>query len=192
MGIMIESESDAEMEMSEEESYAPPLFIVDQLHRPFKSRNLFEVEPLLDRRNPDHGHRTLDWVSPRTTNRPTKNELIGNLLSYQCRNNKRRFGSAHQEVARKTSDVDVSTWTEQVIRAPNQHVHDFGTLENRLTSTTFKEFIGMPEIPLLTTGKGTDELEYKEGKHEGRDNAFGTPRAKRVRNEVRFPFVFVR
>ena len=174
-GVMFESDSESGLELSDVSSYSPRPRRIDPLWQPQKSSHPFDIDHSLDWREKDKDVQAARYSPPRK--RPTKKQLVGKLLKYQCQERKRKFGNPHVEVLRP-GDVMVTAFA-------------VGRLEIEKVTVSFREFIGAPQEPIITKGaKG--EFAFREGKNDRsrHQGPFGTPRARRVTDEEKFPFVY--
>lgn len=200
-GVVIESESEDDGDASdyydEFKPRAPPPLITDPLHHVTVSQNPFDVDHSLDIRNVENRYRALDITPPWKRNRPSKKQLMGgkNLLLYQTRENKLKYGDPHKQLIRKVGDeVPVTALVET---DDFNFSFNFDTPRDREPSvqrvqTTFREFMGMPKQPVIVQGKNKDELVFLEKKLEGGDGdgAVARARARRVRDDEIFPFIY--
>lgn len=189
-GVKIETDSDSEESFSDDDTprQVPPL-ITDRLHHILESRNPFDVDSSLDLRNPENRYRALGKIPPWNRNRPTKKQLIGNLLLYQCRDNKLKFGNPHYNVMRKSGEVPVIAIIENddIFNTPDEF--SGREPETQRVPMTFREFIGMPKQAIVAQGKSKDELVFVE-RFNDRDRSFlGMSRARRHRDDEVFPFI---
>jgi len=191
-GVMFESDSEAEEDMSDDSTYQPPRRRADPLWQPRISSNLFDIDPLLELTDQDSYFAAFGASPPGKKNRPTKKQLVGNLLNYQCRDNKKKFGNPHQEVDRAVENVEVTAVVQREARLETPDPFAVGRLEKKTVTMTLKGFIGVPDEPVIVQGRSKDELAFKEGKNDRSRNTVGTPRARarRVTDDEKFPFVY--
>lgn len=190
-GVEIETDSDSDESFSDDDipRQAPPL-VTDPLRRIVESQNPFDVDPSLDLRNPENCYQALGITPPWKRNRPTKKQLMGNLLLYQCRDNKLKYGNPHYRVMRKSAEVPVTAIIENddIFSTPDEMSgHE---PEKRHVPMTFREFIGMPKQPIIVQGKTKDELVFVEGLSDKDRSSSGMSRTRRYRDDESFPFVY--
>jgi len=185
-GVVFESDSEEE---EPEESGKPSAARrrMDPLWRPQKSQNVFDIDPSLDWRDPENRHATHGTLPPGQMPRPSKKQIVGHLLKYQCRERRRKYGDPHREVDRNLDSRQVTAVERRLVH-PQGDPFEVSEVESEMKKMSFRDFIGIPEIPVVVQGKGREELAYREGKIGLVRNARGT--ARRVVEEEKFPFVY--
>lgn len=195
-GVVIESDSEADGDASDPDEFtprAPPPLIIDPLHHVTESLNPFDVDHSLDIRNPENYYRALNKTPPWKRQRPSKKQLMGgkNLLLYQTRENRHKYGDPHKQLIRKVGseapvtvivekgdfdfDLDTDTDIDTGGRGPDvKHVR-----------MTFRESMGMPKWPIIVQGKSKEELVFVEQKSDGGDDCGHS-------EDETFPFVYHR
>lgn len=187
-GVIFESDSESEQENGGDSSDRPGRERTDAHWQPRKPQSPFEIEPLLDWKKHFANYGTLP---PPHKERPSKKQLIGNLLKYQCRERRRRFGDPHQVVELDTRVTQVTA----VVQRVSHDASGLPVVERGEKQMSFSEFIGMPEKPVVVRGKRKGELAYREGKDDLSRNPAGNARAasgraRRVVEGEKFPFVY--
>ncbi|KAL2432348.1 hypothetical protein ABEF95_006412 [Exophiala dermatitidis] len=191
-GVMFEPDSESDAESDAEEGRIPSVYqpaqkIVDPLWKPQRSRNLFDLLDAKDHRTPPEYMQTLRQA------RPSKKQLVGNLLKYQCREQKRRFGNPHQEVNRPVEDMEIKAYIQREVRQDTPDPFAVGRLEKKMVSMSMAEFLGMPKEPVVALGKNKDELVFIEGQDPrpgSRSRGARALRARRIKEDEKFPFVY--
>lgn len=180
-GVMFEPDPNSDEDMTDAPFEQPRHRHVDPLwRRPQKSFDLFEVDPSLQLIEGDG--------LPRQKQAPTMKQLIGHLLEYQCQKRRKEFGDPHQEVSRIVEDVEV----EVVVQHQSQQPLDLWepNVESRATTMGFREFVGIPQTPVVSLGSKREEVIFKEGNDARPRSANGSTRARRVLEEDKFPFIY--
>jgi len=188
-GVQIETDSDSDESFSDDDTpLQPPPLITDRLHCIPESRNPFDVDSSLDLRNPENRYQALGKIPPWKRNRPTKKQLMGNLLLYQCRDNKLKFGNPHHNVMRKSGEVPVIAIieTDHISNTPDASGRE---PESQRIHMNFREFIGMPNQAIIAQGKSKDELVFVESVNDKDHSLVGISRARRHRDDEVFPFI---
>jgi hypothetical protein len=190
-GVEIEIDSDSDASFSDDDipRQAPPL-ITDRLRHVPESQNPFDVDLSLDLRNPENRYQALGITPPWKRNRPTKKQLMGNLLLYQCRDNKLKYGNPHYRVMRKSGEVPITAIIEKDDSFNTPDELSGHEPENRHVPMTFREFIGMPKQPIIAQGKSKDELVFVERLSDRDRASSGMSRTRRYRDDETFPFVY--
>ncbi|KEF61227.1 uncharacterized protein A1O9_02792 [Exophiala aquamarina CBS 119918] len=190
-GVKIETDSDSDELLSDDDApRQAPALVTDRLHRVLESQNPFDVDSSLDLRNPENRYQALGKIPPWNRNRPTKKQLMGNLLLYQCRDNKLKFGNPHYNVMRKSREVLVNAIIEKddVLNSPDECSGREPEIQQ--VPMTFREFIGMPKQATITRGKSKDELTFVERlNHTDRSLLGASTRTRRYRDDEVFPFI---
>ncbi|KIW51521.1 hypothetical protein, variant 2 [Exophiala xenobiotica] len=183
-GVVFESDSDEEMD--DDPVYELPSRRIDPLWQPQQSMDLLEI----DRWRAQKFERR-SYASSEV--RPYKKQIVGNLLKYQCRDRRRRFGNPHQEISRHVPDVEVRAWVQRNLQEGQLEVPELVEEEKMMT---FRQFIGIPETPVIVQGRNKDELAFMEGKGGQEKTRYGTGiaalRSRRKKEEDKFPFVYYR
>ncbi|KIW97195.1 uncharacterized protein Z519_02587 [Cladophialophora bantiana CBS 173.52] len=179
-GVMFESEAEADDdEIGDQDTYVPPPRRIDPLWQPQKSRNLFDMDPSLLMPNEEE-----NFASGKTPHkRPSKKQLIGNLLSYQCRQHRKEFSDPHQEVCRYPEDVQVTAILHCGIRFDRR----VPQADIETTTMSFREFLGAPKEPVVDARGG--QVVFLEGRQDNQYPGRST-RGKRVPEGDTFPFVY--
>ncbi|KAK4947920.1 hypothetical protein LTR10_013428 [Elasticomyces elasticus] len=187
-GVLFETESESDQGLNDEvtsresEEHGAPF------QGPHVLRNVYGIRPLHvgNYLGEDYAQPS-SW--PHQQARPSKKQMIGNLLKYQCRERRRKFGNPHKETDRHVPDVKVQAVLQRDLREGDPLA--VPELVTEKVTMSFREFIGMPEKPVIVPGKSRDELAYFEAKSD-RANAFGISRVRRVKDDDKFPFVYTR
>ncbi|KAK5459479.1 hypothetical protein LTS15_003607 [Exophiala xenobiotica] len=183
-GVVFESDSDEEMD--DDPVNELPSRRIDPLWQPQQSMDLLEIERW---RSQTSEHRS--YASSEL--QPSKKQITGNLLKYQCRDRRRKFGNPHQEISRHVPDVEVRAWVQRNLQEEPLEVPELVDEERMMT---FRQFIGIPEMPVIVQGKNKDELAFMEGKGDQEKTRYGTgiaaSRGRRKKEEDKFPFVYYR
>ena len=179
-GVMFESDSEDD-DLSKDDFEPPPPRRIDPLwQRPNRSANLFDIDPSLDMTDEANRWAAAGLARPR----PPKKKIIGNLLAYQCRERRKRFGDPHQEVRRYVEGVQITTVVPQGI---NFDAEQGPQVETETVTMSFRDFIGAPKNPVIEA-RG-DQLVFRE--REQMQQGLGrNGRAKRVLDSEMFPFVY--
>ncbi|KAJ4556487.1 hypothetical protein HRR78_002148 [Exophiala dermatitidis] len=189
-GVVFEPDSESDAESGAEEDgirsvYQPAQQRVDPLWKPQRSLNLFDLLDAKDHNTPP------EFMQPLRQARPSKKQLVGNLLQYQCREQKRRFGNPHQEVNRPFEDMEVQAYIQREVRQDTPDPFAVGRLGKKMVSMPMVEFLGMPKKPVVALGKTKDELVFIEGKDPRPGwRSHGSLRARRIKEDEKFPFVY--
>ncbi|KIW70939.1 hypothetical protein PV04_03167 [Phialophora macrospora] len=185
MGVMFESDSQDEEEEIEGDDFQPlPPTRVDPLwQRPDRSRDLFDIDPSLDMTDPAN-RLAAARILPSST-RPSKKELMGKLLLYQCAERKKRFGNPHQEVRRYPEEALITTVVQLDIdfEAPGGP-----QVQTEKIAMTFGEFLGVPKKPVIESRQGQLVFCEKEQVQQVQQFAGRNIRSRR-KAELVFPFV---
>ncbi|KAK5272745.1 hypothetical protein LTR99_002141 [Exophiala xenobiotica] len=183
-GVVFESDSDEEI--NDDPVNELPSRRIDPLWQPQQSMDLLEIDRW---RSQTFEHRS--YAS--STLQPSKKQITGNLLKYQCRDRRRKFGNPHQEISRHVPDVEVRAWVQRNLQEEPLEVPELVEEERMMT---FRQFIGIPEMPVIVQGKNKDELAFMEGKSDQEKTRYGTgiagSRGRRKKEEDKFPFVYYR
>ncbi|KEF50847.1 uncharacterized protein A1O9_13103 [Exophiala aquamarina CBS 119918] len=189
-GVKIETDSESDESFGDDDAprQAPPL-VTDRLHRVLESRHPFDVDPSLDLRNPENRYQAIGKIAPWKRNRPTKKQLVNNLLLYQCRDNKLKFGNPHYNVMRKGGEVPVVAIIEKddILNTPDEYPGQEPKKQH--VPMTFREFIGMPKQATIARGKRKGELVFVERPNDRGRSSLGVSRTRRYRDDEVFPFV---
>ncbi|KIX09996.1 uncharacterized protein Z518_01077 [Rhinocladiella mackenziei CBS 650.93] len=190
-GVRFESDSESEEDVDDDLNWFAPQRPIDPLWQPpQKSSNLFDIDPKLDLRDSDNLVAALQLLQPRQKNAPSKKQMVGNLLKYQCRDHRRKFGNPHQEVERHIEGVEVTVVVQCQTRPATPDPFAVDRFEKKKVTTTFQEFIGVPEEPIIDLGRNKDELVFREGKTDRVKNPRRPSRPRRVTDDEKFPFLY--
>ncbi|KAK7923834.1 hypothetical protein LTR80_012039 [Exophiala xenobiotica] len=177
-------ESDSEEDMSDDSAPEVPSRRIDALWQPKQSMDLRELERWSAQTYERRSHES-------SQPQPSKKQMLGNLLRYQCRDRRRKLGNPHQEISRHVPDVQVRAWVQRNVQEEQLEVPEVVEEERMMT---FRQFVGMPEMPVIVQAKNKNELAFMEGKGDRGKTRYGTRtatlRARRKKEEDKFPFVY--
>ncbi|KAI1622361.1 hypothetical protein EDD37DRAFT_470168 [Exophiala viscosa] len=188
-GVLFETESESDQGLDDEATYMTSEGQGRTFQRSQVLRNVYGIHPLHVGNYLDEDYvQPLSWPHQQQA-RPSKKQMIGKLLKHQCRERRRKFGNPHKETDRRVEDVKVQAVIQRDLRGGDPlAVPDLVTEK---VTMSFREFIGMPEKPVIVQGKSRDELAYFEARSD-RANAVGISRVRRVKDDDKFPFVYTR
>jgi hypothetical protein len=185
MGVLFDSDSQGEEEEMEGDDIQPlPPTRVDPLwRRPDRSRNLFDIDRSLGMTDPANRLAATRILPSRT--RPSKKELMGKLLLYQCAERKKRFDNPHQEVHRYPEEALITTVVQLDIdfEAPGGP-----QVQTEKIAMTFGEFLGAPKEPVIEARQGQLVFREKEQMQQVQQFAGRQIRSRR-KTDLVFPFV---
>ncbi|KAK5311303.1 hypothetical protein LTR93_011765 [Exophiala xenobiotica] len=177
-------ESDSEEDMSDDSASEVPSRRIDALWQPKQSMDLLELERWSAQTYERRSHESSQL-------QPSKKQMLGNLLRYQCRDRRRKFGNPHQKISRHVPDVQIRAWVQRNVQEEQLEAHEVVEEERMMT---LRQFVGMPEMPVIVQAKNKNELAFMEGKRDREKTRYGsgtaTLRARRKKEEDKFPFVY--
>ncbi|EXJ80004.1 hypothetical protein A1O3_08290 [Capronia epimyces CBS 606.96] len=127
-------------------------------------------------------------LSPPSEARPSRKQLVGNLLKYQCREQRRKFGNPHQEVNRLLEGMQVTADVQCETRLDTPDSFTVGRFERTTVIMSVEEFMGVPEEPVVALDKDKDALVFIEGKNHRGGRTLRSPR--RIKDAEKFPFAY--
>ncbi|KAK5354290.1 hypothetical protein LTR11_011912, partial [Exophiala xenobiotica] len=123
-------ESDSEEDMSDDSAPEVPSRRIDALWQPKQSMDLRELERWSAQTYERRSHES-------SQPQPSKKQMLGNLLRYQCRDRRRKLGNPHQEISRHVSDVQVRAWVQRNVQEEQLEVPEVVEEERMMT---FRQF----------------------------------------------------
>lgn len=185
-GVMFEPDSDSDSDSdvkigNEEESSLTTRRFGDPLQWSQRSRDLFQIAPEL---RPGHEKDVAtDPLMRGLPRRMSRKEMWKNLSKDRCRERRLRTGNPHQEVNRNLPDRMVRTTIQQEVQSRHASLGplQIPEMESKIVEITFREFIGMPEKPIVCKmgGKLSQDLAFRDGSKQ----------KVRITDEDKFPFI---